>query len=159
MDAITQTTTVSLSEGQIRAIENAASKNFDLLELFIGKLLILHGAAPTEPILLKVKSIRGVAIGLHLLLWEINGYFFHRQAGLPSAEQIIQVATGFADTPEIEEDELWRQMLRLTVEKFAWHAPDECNCDIALSELPDDQVLDALATFLWESRGTAKQHE
>jgi hypothetical protein len=40
----------------------------------------------------------------------------------------------------------------LFVERFAWKARDELDADVALHEADEEQILEALADFLWNHR-------
>ena len=92
---------------------------------------------------------------LRLLVWEAQGFFIHRAAGLPEARQAIRDAFRSLANPGTDPTELCVTVLRLAVECFAWHGPRDLNADIALDQLADeDAALDALAEYLWAFRHT-----
>jgi hypothetical protein len=75
-------------------------------------------------------------------------------AGLPDARQALQDAFQHFTDPDIDPTELCCSVLRLSCENFAWHAARDFNADVALGELFDEGVEDALAELLWASRHT-----
>jgi hypothetical protein len=54
------------------------------------------------------------------LAWEQQGYFFHREAGLPEAQQAIR--EGFLLLTDLDADptKLSMAVLRLSVERVGW---------------------------------------
>jgi hypothetical protein len=46
-------------------------------------------------------------------------------------------------------------VLRLAVERFAWHGQRDLAADVAVDDLADDAALEALAEYLWAGRHAA----
>jgi hypothetical protein len=93
-----------------------------------------------------------LAAALRLLSSEAQGFFPHREAGLPEARQAIRDAFLALTDPDADPTELCVAVLRLSVERFAWSGPPDLGADVALDEAPEDALLEALADFLWAHR-------
>lgn len=65
---------------------------------------------------------------------------------------MIRDAFRSLNNPEADPTELGVAVLRLSVERFAWHGQPELHADVALDDLVDDAALDALAEYLWATR-------
>ena len=89
---------------------------------------------------------------LRLLMWESKGFSFHRAAGLPDAHQAIRNAIGALNAPATDPTGFCVPVLRLAIDRFAWNGPRELGADIALGEASEENLLEALADFLWSHR-------
>jgi hypothetical protein len=95
--------------------------------------------------------------GLCLLYWEDCGVTVHRDAGLPSATQLIHEA--FAGL-RLREDanrwshavQLFHDVMGLFVEHIAWHGHAELGGEFVLGQVNEDALVDVLARFAWEHR-------
>lgn len=88
------------------------------------------------------------AAALALIRWEEQGYFFHREAGLPDGWPALHDAMRLLSEPDARPFDLHEAVLTLALERFSWSAPAELGAEIALDEAPEDALLDALADFL-----------
>lgn len=134
----------------VNAATAAAARDADLVGLFLRELG-LTGTAD-QPVSLPARFLCQLAAALRLLVWEAQGFFFHRAAGLPSADQALDDAFAVLLDPSADPTQLGINVLRLSLERFAWHGLGDRNADIALDDLTDDAALDVLAEFLWASR-------
>jgi hypothetical protein len=127
-----------------------AARDADRVGLFLGGLGLT--ATPEKPLALPVHFLLGLGAALRLLAWEARGFFFHREAGLPEARQAVHAACLSLSDPNPDPTELCLHVMRLSVEKFAWNAPEELGADVSLGEAEEEMVLEALADFLWTHR-------
>jgi hypothetical protein len=113
-------------------------------------------ADPDRPIRLPRGSLLALGAALRLLEWEDNGLNVHRDAGLPPAHQALLDAlrslNSGADDEARGTHHLSRRVVALFAERLAWHGRRELDADVALDELDDEAMLEALAEFLWASR-------
>jgi hypothetical protein len=91
---------------------------------------------------------------LRLLKWEEGGLGIHREAGLPAAHDSLKSAflTVAKEGTIPDGGQLSRRVLRLFVERFAWHGRRDLGAAVSLDDLDQDAALDALAEFLWANR-------
>src|SRR4029079_12650299 len=90
---------------------------------------------------------------LRLLIWECRGFYFHRLAGLPSAEEAIDNALqARAPSEASKSTRFCEAVLGVAIAHFSWHGLSELNTYIALDPLDTDHSIDALAEFLWANR-------
>jgi hypothetical protein len=134
----------------VAAVAADAARDADRVGLFLEQLGL--GATPEKPRPLPAGFLMDLGAALRLLVWEAEGFFGHREAGLPTAEQAIRDAFRFLTDPEANPAELSVLVLRLSVERFAWSGQPELGADIALDEAHEDVLLEALADFLWARR-------
>ena len=107
------------------------------------------GAIPPQKRTRRFFLLLGAALHLR---WESQGFFFHREAGLPDADQAIREAMSLPHSAA-DPTPLGIAILRLFLEQFAWNGPHNLDADVALDNLTDDAaVLDALAEYLWATR-------
>jgi hypothetical protein len=141
----------------VNAATAAAARDAEHVGLFLRELGLV--GTPEQPVPLPARFLFHLAAALRLLVWESQGFFLHQAAGLPSADQALDDAFAALLDPSADPTELGIQVLRLSLERFAWHGLGELNADIALDDLTDDAALDVLAEFLWASRHVATLKE
>ena len=107
---------------------------------------------PPRSVRLPARFLRHLRVGLRLFLWELQGFFFHREVGLGKARDVIQDAFLSLDDADADPTALSRTVLRLSVERFAWNGPGELGAEVALDDALEDAALDALAAYLWACR-------
>ncbi len=135
----------------VAAVAANAARDADYVGFFLSRLGL--DATPERPRPLPARFLLHLGAALRLLIWEAQGFFVHRAAGLPEARQAIRDAFRSLADPGADPTELGVSILRLAVECFAWHGPRDLNAHIALDQLADeDAALDALAECLWASR-------
>jgi hypothetical protein len=120
----------------------------------VGQFMVALGLRidPKTPLPLPERFLRYLAVALRLLNWEAQGFSFHREDGLPAADEVIDAAFRSLNDPKAEPTELCIRVMRLSVEKLAWHAPTELGADVSLGEAEEELLLEALADFLWTNR-------
>lgn len=134
----------------VAAVAFDAERDADRVGLFLQTLGLSGSAA--KPLFLPPAFLLHLAAALRLLVWEAQGFCFHQAAGLPQADQAIRDAFGALNDPQANPTELWIRILRLAVERFAWHAPRDLGTNVALDDLNEETALDALADYLWTHR-------
>jgi hypothetical protein len=134
----------------VAAAAEDAGRDADRVGLFLHTLG-LRGA-PEKPLRLPLGFLPHLGAALRLYQWEAQDFFFHRAAGLPEARQAMRDAVQSLTDPNADPSELCVSVLRLAMERFAWHARRDLDADVALDDLFDDAALDALAEYLWASR-------
>ena len=93
-----------------------------------------------------------LAAALRLRRWEAEGFFFHREVGLPEADQAVREALASPNAVAANPTSLSLAVLRLTLERFAWSGPRKLGVDVAVKEANEEALLEALAEFLWAHR-------
>jgi len=138
----------------VTAIVEDAARDADHVGLFL-RTIGLEGS-PHCPIHLPAAFLLDLGAALRLLEWERRGLQVHLEVGLPSAKQALRdVFQAFAapSGPAVAPARsLTYRVMILFVERFAWNARVELDADITLDEPEEDQLLEALADFLWEHR-------
>jgi hypothetical protein len=140
----------SLPADLIAAVEADAARDADHVGTFLAELGLR--ASPDKPITLPVRFLLNLAAALRLCDWEAQGYSYHLQGGLPRATVAINDALSSLVDPGVEPTGLADAVLGLCIERFAWNGRPLLGADIALDELSNPALLDALAEFLWASR-------
>lgn len=95
---------------------------------------------------------------LRMRAWETAGLTVHRDAGLPSAEDAMEIlidtlfeaarnSAALARTGILARD-----VFRVAMTRFAWSGPVEMNAEVALHIPNEDALIDALAQLLWANR-------
>ena len=131
----------------VAAVAVDAARDADRVGLFLDHLGL--GATPEKPRLMPAGFLLHLGVALRLLAWEAQGFFFHREAGLPEARQVIRDAFQWLADPGADPTELCIAVLRLSLERFAWSGLPELGADVALDEAQEDALVEALADFLW----------
>ena len=142
------TPTADLPPEMIAAVEVDAERHAEAVVEFLGTLPEDHlpRGRQTPHFLLQL------AAALRLRRWEAEGFFFHREVGLPEADQAVREALVSPNAVAADPTAFCLAVLRLTVERFAWSGPRELGVDVAVNEANEDSLLEALAEFLWAHR-------
>jgi hypothetical protein len=97
-----------------------------------------------------------LALGALLQLneWKKNGLISQIDAELPSfgeaAGTMLLEAAKRIEPPS----PLFRRVLSVWLNSFAWEAPHRLNSDVTLSEINDEEFTQLLAEFIWKNRHT-----
>jgi hypothetical protein len=134
----------------VAAVKADAARDADLVGGFLSALGIR--GTPEKPVALPLRFLLYLKAALHLWLWEVQGFFFHRAVGLPAAQEAIAAALGFLEDPDADPTLLRQTVLRLSIERFAWNGLRELGAEVALDDSLDEAALDALAEYLWACR-------
>jgi hypothetical protein len=134
----------------VSAVALDASRDADRVGFFLEQLGL--GATPDKPLQLPAGFLLSLGAALRLLNWEAQGFFIHREAGLPDAQQAIRDAFSSINDPDADPTDRCVAVMSLSVERFAWHGPRDLAADVALDDLSPDAALDALAAYLWANR-------
>jgi hypothetical protein len=124
-----------------------AARDANAVGLFFRALGLT--ASPEKPIPMPASFLLQLGAALRLLRWESQGFFYHRQAGLPEAREAIRGVLLAVRHSGSDATECCLGVLRLSVERFAWSRGDASAGDVAVDDLTDDAALDALAEYLW----------
>ena len=157
MDATLNSPLTDVPADRITAVASGAARDADRVGLFLHERGL--SASPDQPRRLPAGFLLHLAAALRLLLWERQGVFFHQAAGLPSAPQAIRAAFHALHDPDADPSPFCVQVLRLSLERFAWNGPCDLHADIALDDRSEDAALDVLAEILWTSRHLATAKE
>jgi hypothetical protein len=144
----------------IRAIKEDAERDADL----VGAFLDVTGLAPSgrrpqgAPLAVPGDCLLRLGAALRLSLWEQLGIRLHLDHGLPPARQalidVLRTATGQAQAEAAERARsLAGRVLALSVEHLAWNGRVELGADVVLGAADQEQLLEALADYLWTHRG------
>jgi hypothetical protein len=131
-------------------VKSEAERDADRVALFLRS----HGVQGTreKPIALPMSFLLHLGAAMRLHHWEEQGFSLHRTAGLPDAGRAIKAAVQSLTDPGTARTALCESVVRLSLDRFAWHGRRDLEADVALDEMIDDDALDALAEFLWASR-------
>jgi hypothetical protein len=114
--------------------------------------LIGINATPQNPFPLPRNFLLYLGVAMRLTRWECAGFTLHRDAGLPSATQVLQDAFRSLQDPDADPTELSNAVRRFGAERFVWCSRSELGVDMTLSEAQEEELLEALADFLWSHR-------
>src|SRR4051812_5772611 len=105
----------------IDGVAAEAAEDADRVALFLRYLGLVP--TPEAPVRLDADFLLELGAALRLLKWEGAGLTIHREAGLPAARHALE-RTFLTVTKEgtiPEGSQLSRSVLKLFVERFAWH--------------------------------------
>ena len=143
----------------IRAVKGDAERDADL----VGAFLAVTGLAPSgrrtrgAPLAVPGLCLLRLGAALRLSLWEQLGIRVHLDHGLPPARQalidVLHTATGQAEAEAAERSRsLASRVLNLSVERLAWNGRAQLGADVVLGAADQEQLLEALADYLWAHR-------
>jgi hypothetical protein len=130
-----------------------AERDADRVILFLHYLGVR--AILVNPNAMHARFLLRLGAALRLLHWEVQGFAYHRTAGLPDSGQAIRDAFQNFTNPDADPTEFCCSVLRISCERFVWHGRRDLDADVAVDELMEDDALDAVADFLWTSRHIA----
>jgi len=95
-----------------------------------------------------------LAAAMRLYRWEMSGVLTHLQTGLPSAhEALVDVWRSNIDAEAAARMAgLPRKVHSLFEGHFAWASGEELRADVAIGDVENEKLLEAIADFLWENR-------
>jgi hypothetical protein len=132
----------------IAAAQLAGGRDADRVAVFLNRLGLR--ATPEKPMPMRAWFLLHLAAALRILEWEAQGFFFHREAGLPNAKQALRDAfITLRDPAAADPTEFCWSVQCLSLERFAWSGPTDLGADIAMDDVEEDLLLEALADFLW----------
>lgn len=132
----------------LRAFVTSAERDADDLAALIRRSEELLGkklSGLTQPILL------GMGLFVRFRRWESHGIRGHIEAGLPSADRMLESIVVFQADPSFEAivAATCQQAGSFFYTNFVWIAASDVNVELALSAAVDeDRLLDAVADFL-----------
>ena len=134
----------------ISAVRDQAERDANCVAVFLAALGL--EASQEKHLCLPANFLLYLGGALRLWLWEQQGLYLHRDAGLPDARQAIKDAFRSLAEPNLDARKIGVRILYLLAERFAWHAPAALGADVVLDDLGGDAALEALAEFLWAAR-------
>jgi len=138
----------------VEAVARGAARDANGVGLFLNELGLR--VSPDRPLLLAAGFLLDLGAALRLLEWERRGLQAHLQAGLPPARialwDVCRTLGKQPDPAAVPPGALASRVLAVFVERFAWNARAELNAEVVLAEGDEEQVLEALADYLWEHR-------
>jgi hypothetical protein len=108
-----------------------------------------------EEIRLPGQVLLDLGAALCLRAWEEAGLTLHREAGLPSADDAIKDALtlgGSTAAPYPLDASLGVNVVLVSIESFAWTGASYLQAEILLDTPDEDDLVEALAHFLWARR-------
>jgi hypothetical protein len=139
----------SLSEYPIEMVSAVAIEAARQAELACAFLNFLGIPASKN---LPAAFLLHLGAAMRLISWESHGFFFHGDGSVPEGKEAIRDAFRSLAAPKADPTGLCVNVLRLSIERFAWTGQRDLHADMALDDITDDAALDALAEFLWASR-------
>jgi hypothetical protein len=130
-----------------------AARDADRVARFLAALG-LEGR-PGRPLPVPTGVLLALGAGVRLLAWESQGLTLHRDAGLPSALDVLRNAILALRTPGRLDPELPAAVLRLWAENFYWLGAEEFGADVLIDALDTGEGVAALAELLWAASGRA----
>lgn len=141
----------------------AAQRNADRIAALVAELLEPWGTGRAasadgyEASDLQPALLLELAAVIHLREWETAGLVEFIDLGLPSVDEAIeQIATklenGFVNFASIDSASLWHRVNAIWCGSIAWEGEAVLGAKIAISPIHEDDLLDALADFLWTNR-------
>lgn len=134
----------------VDSVKARAERDAVSVAQFMGCLGL--NATPEKPVPLPAGFLLSLAAALRLLAWEVRGFNFHREAGLPSASEAIRDAFERLLEKDAKPSPICNTVGRLALERFAWAGEPELGADVAIDDVDEELFLDALADFLWANR-------
>jgi hypothetical protein len=94
---------------------------------------------------------------LQLALWESAGFAEQLPSDLPTLSQAreelkTRAALGPQEFVDPKKARLFECVFLVWWEHFAWHAPELLDAEVLLGQLNEDEVVQQLARFFWETR-------
>ena len=132
----------------VAAVELEAARQAQWLAQFLDAL----GPETIPKNRMTPRFLLHLGAALRLRTWEAQGFYFHRAADLPDADQALRDAMRSLRESTADPTEFCMRLLRLSIERFAWNGPRDLNADVALDDGSEDAALDALAEYLWATR-------
>jgi hypothetical protein len=111
-----------------------------------------------EPLKLPAYFLLGLAAAFRIQMWEDCGLCVHREAGLPSANEVVSAlaelvhANGTGDEKLSISCQLLNGILGVAMERLAWAGQTQFSADLALGEVDEETLVETLAKLLWDHR-------
>ncbi len=117
--------------------------------------------ADAQPIRLPANLLLEFGAVLQLLMWELDGFTAHLDAGLPSyTDAFVELARKTEqndwDSKTIATDGLSSEVFKLSLKEFSWDAPSLLGIEVQLKTDNEDKFVEQLAEFLWRNRNSTK---
>ena len=109
-----------------------------------------------RPLQLPAELLIGLDLALRFWAWERSAITAHTDAGLPTANQVLNQVLSLMQGPELHDyvDELGLRATAIQREQLIWQAGGELGADVAINPGEDEEAfLEAMAGFLWTHRG------
>ncbi len=148
------TTLAAFPPELIARVAEQAAGDADLVAHFLEEL----GLAPTPGTTRQLPGelLLDLGAAMRLLAWEVAGLELN-EPGLPAAGdailQAFRAAMRRKHEPSAPASALGRAVLRITAERLAWVGPRDLHAEILLDVPDEDELVEAMAHFLWERRG------
>jgi hypothetical protein len=139
--------------------EDEAARDADLVGKFLAALgFNTNGDRIHRPQLrLPEWFLLELGATLRLVIWEHSGIQLHREAGLPTAQELLRgiflrlmSPPGRAGT--MQDTPLTARVARFFVDNFAWSGRRDLNADVLLGDADEDGLVDMLASLIWTYR-------
>lgn len=138
----------------VAALTREGCRDADHVGLFLTHLGV--PATPQRPVCLPASLLLGLAAALRLFVWERTGVRPFLPPDLPPAlpaiRDLVAAAAERSDRLASLAAALSDRVLRVLVDRLAWHGREALGGEVVLGEADEDTLLDALANFLWRNR-------
>jgi len=146
----------------VAAATRDAERDADALISFLGDLGFRRPGPDEPPVRLPAGLLLGLGAAMRLLIWESNGVHVHREAGIPSAYEVLcdvfrRAAEPVQDGPDPVIASLCVRVFNLAVRHFAWEGQPILGADVLLGEADEDALIDSLAQLCWACRKEGEQ--
>lgn len=138
----------------VATLTREGCRDADHVGLFLSHLGVQ--ANPHRPIRLPAPLLLGLAAALRLFVWERTGVRPFLPPDLPPAmpalRDLLAAAAERSDRLGPLAAALSGRVLRVLVDRLAWHGREALGGEVVLGEGDEDALLDALADLLWRKR-------
>lgn len=142
----------------IRFARDEAARDADDVAAFLAGTGLAPPRGATRPF--PPGTLLDLAAFARVRRWEAAGHTAHTEAGLPTADAILRHVHGgllaaATNAVAVPDGAYHRAVWTLAVDRFAWAARTELDADVALDTEGEDELVEALARFLWAHRQVA----
>jgi hypothetical protein len=146
-----------LPPDMVRSVQAYALDDADLVGTFLRDVCGLP-ATPDHPVRLPADFLTELAAALRLFTWESAGFDLGQVAAVPEPRTALldlfrrAMATDDGSPANWSRDELSARVIAAYAERFAWPARSELGAEVVLGPADQENVLEAVADFLWQIR-------
>lgn len=149
---------IDLPESLIAAIQRQATEN----AIAAAAIIRGWGTRPVQKVVLPKAFLLEIGSLSLLMEWDSLGHLDVLGENMPELRQVKEeflnrCGGGLVAFGDASETPITSLMLKTLTEKFSWDGPELMNASFVLDEVDEDELVDALATFLWNNRATIEQ--
>ncbi|MBN1855256.1 MAG: hypothetical protein JW829_21165 [Pirellulales bacterium] len=144
---------VELPVSLLRAIQEHGARSGEIMANMLDEYQRRIGEKPEFPpaFLLEWSAV------MQLGIWELQGFYQHQAAGLPTYREACQeLAQRASRGPEefchLKSAVLHRKVLQYWLEHFACQASEILGAEVAMNSLEEETFLEQVSDLLWKNR-------